>query len=264
MRYSLFRISNTGADNNTAMFLQAMHAMLAGIFLSVFDITVHSLFLARFDETNMARAFIFSGIAGMVLAAICSESGKRIRSGIHAIIILLFVSLAGFLIWVLLIMIPGDRIIAVAFIAIWPLNGLVMLKFAGDAGVLTEQGPGRLQSKNIRTWIITGAMSGSFLVALLINTGMDARHFLLIGSVSILMATVMLIFTRITRGKYTGKITKSGDVTGDYRDSRSITGLFRENQLFRRISCYAILSVAATLFIRYSFMAETRLQYPSM
>ena len=261
MRYSLFRISNTGADNNTAMFLQAMHAMLAGIFLSVFDITAHSLFLARFDETIMARAFIFSGIAGMVLAGICSQSGRRIRPDIQAILILLSVTLTGFLLWILLIMIPGDRIVALVFIAMWPLNGLVLSKFAGNAAVLTGRAYGRPQPGNTRTWIITGAIAGSFLTVLLVNAGMDPRHFLLIASVSILLAVVVLIFVR---REYPEETIKGGDISENYRNRQSTAGLFRENQLFRRISFQAILSLAAALFIRYSFMAETRLQYPSV
>ncbi|HOF20309.1 MAG TPA: hypothetical protein PLO24_03580 [Bacteroidales bacterium] len=261
MRYSLFRISSTGADHNTAIFLQAVYAMLGGIFLSTFDITAHSFYLARFDETDMARAFILSGIAGMLLAGLASLSGKRVSPDIHAIIILLFVSLTGLLLWILLIVMPGDRNVALTFIAMWPLNGLVMSKLSGIAPVKQEQGCKRFQPGNSRTWIITGAMAGSFLIVLLVNAGTDARHFLLIASVSILSAAVMRILNRRKNPEET-----EGDcgVKEPYRNRQTFAELVIKNRLFRRISCYAILSVAAALFIRYSFMAETRLLYPSV
>ncbi|NLN30713.1 MAG: MFS transporter [Bacteroidales bacterium] len=261
MRYSFFRISSTGADNNNAMFLQAMHAMLAGIFFSTLDITAHSLFLVRFDEADMARAFILSGVAGMVLAGIISESGKRIRPETHVILILLSVALTGFLLWILLIMIPGDRIVALTFIAMWPLNGMVMLKSAGMAAVMPEQGRGRIQPGKTRTWMIAGIMAGSFLTALLVKAGMDARHLLLIASVSILMAAAVLITARL---KIPAEKVKGGDVPEDYRGWLSPALMLRKNRLFRRISLYTVLSLTAALFIRYLFMAETRLQYPSV
>jgi ATP:ADP antiporter, AAA family len=45
-------------------------SVFLGIFLGAYDISAHSFFLAIFDEKMMARGYILSGMAGIILTSI--------------------------------------------------------------------------------------------------------------------------------------------------------------------------------------------------
>ena len=45
-------------------------ALFLGIFIGTFDISAHSLFLAVFDEKMLAKAYIVSGLAGIILLSV--------------------------------------------------------------------------------------------------------------------------------------------------------------------------------------------------
>ena len=92
MRDSLLRFSNTGADVKPAVYLLPGQALLIGIFSGLFDITAHSMFLSFFDEKMMAWAYIFSGMAGLILSFIYSVLNNRIPFKKISAINLLFVS----------------------------------------------------------------------------------------------------------------------------------------------------------------------------
>ena len=260
MRDSLLRFSNTGADLKKTVYLLPGQAMLIGIFSGSFDITAHSMFLSFFDEKMMARAYIFSGIAGLILSFVYSGLYKRIPFKKIPAISLLFVSAVTLVLWISLLIKPATPVIFILFIMMGPLNILAMLSLDGSLDHLPENDKAGAISSFTGAGLITGIATGCFSVPLLIPLLNGLRHFIFIGFLAMLGATVIQLFLGriLIEGNHNKKLTDSPQ----YNDSALM--ILLQNRLYRMIIVVTIFSVITAFFVQYSFLAVTRIHYPSM
>ena len=70
MRDSLFSLRGIGSGEKYMVSMLLAQALFLGIFIGAFDISAHSLFLAIFDEKMLAKAYIASGFAGIILLSV--------------------------------------------------------------------------------------------------------------------------------------------------------------------------------------------------
>ena len=78
-----------------------IQSVFLGTFYGVFNITAHSLFLAKFDEILMARAYILSGLVGICLTYIYTLLQSRLKFNSFSNLNLLFVLLVTVSLWLL-------------------------------------------------------------------------------------------------------------------------------------------------------------------
>ena len=71
-------------------------SVFLGIFFGAFDISAHSLFLSIFDEKMMARGYVVSGIAGIILTSLYTWLQTRMQFKNFAIINLIFVTITDY------------------------------------------------------------------------------------------------------------------------------------------------------------------------
>ena len=91
MRDRLFKLLGIESGEESMVSMLLAQSVFLGIFFGAFDISAHSLFLSIFDEKMMAKGYVVSGLAGIILTgfAIGQESAVKevMQSGIPCVVI---------------------------------------------------------------------------------------------------------------------------------------------------------------------------------
>lgn len=240
-----------------SMFLT--QTVFLGIFIGAFDITAHSLLLTTFDEKMMARGYVISGFAGILITLLYSRLQRTVHFSNLAFINLLIAGVVTFFLWCLLIFSPQKWMIFLVFILLGPLNFMMLSVFRGTTDRLAA---GQKENKIFRIpdiGLISGIMIISFVVPVLMLFKLQSRDLLLISASSVLVAAVI---QRLTLTRFSLVEIETDGFPEEH--DKAITQLvhLRKDPLIRMLGAFAGLSVLTVFFIQYSFMAVTRVQYP--
>ena len=248
----------SGEESMLSMLLT--QSVLLGIFIGVFDIYAHSLFLSTFDVKMMARGYVASGIIGIILIFVISRLQTWSRFINFPAFILVFVTLLTLVLWAAVILSPVKWVVFLVFIMFGPLNILVMICFREMIKRLFTAE----QRKRLATITDTGLVSGiifiSFLIPLLLSFKIQLYNILLLGGAAVFITAIIQI---IKGNEFILVGTKDTDVQVPTEKNRSVITLFRKDRYLRTIGIFAVLSVLAGFTIQYLFMAIAREQYPS-
>jgi ATP:ADP antiporter, AAA family len=259
MKSRLFRLLGIehGEESMVAMLLT--QSVFLGIFYGAFDISAHSLFLSIFDEKAMARAYVLSGFAGIILTGLYTWFQARIRFKNFAIANLGFVTSLTMLLWLALIFSEAadlKYVIWIVFIMLGPLNIMAMLGFWGTAGRLISLRQGKRLFGLVDAGLIIGIILSCYSIPVLLALNFKSHNILLISTGGIMAAAVIQILIRT-------RFTFSDEKSGNKEKKRSLFTMFRKDPYIRIMSIFIALSVMTAFFVMYSFMAVTREQYPS-
>ncbi len=259
MRDRLFRLMGIEHEEGSMVFMLLTQSVFLGIFYGTFDISAHSLFLSIFDEKAMARAYVLSGLAGIILIAIYTWLQTRTRFKNFAITNLGFVTLLTLLLWIALIFSTGTNskyVIWAVFIMLGPINILAMLGFRSTTGRLISLHHGKQLFGLIDTGMFIGIILSCYSIPVLLALNFKSHNILLISTGGVLAATVIQILI----GNH---FTFSAEKSEENEKRRTLFSILRKDAYIRIICVFAALSVITAFFVMYSFMAVTREQYPS-
>jgi AAA family ATP:ADP antiporter len=235
-------------------------SVFLGIFFGAFDISAHSLFLSIFDEKMMARGYVVSGMAGIILTSLYTALQTRMHFRSFAILNLIFVTSLTLLLWILLLLNPARWVVFLVFIMLGPLNILAMLGFWGTTGRLFTLRQGKRLFGLIDAGMVVGIILSCYAIPVLLTFNFEAHNILIISAAAVLTGSVLQIII--------GRRFKLG--TGNEEDrnetkqqKRSVASLVRSDSYIRVIAIFIALSVMTAFFVQYSFMAVTREQYPA-
>ncbi len=260
MRDRLFALPGIKSEEESMVSALLMQSVFLGIFFGAFDISAHSLFLSIFDEKMMARGYVVSGIAGIILTSVYAWLQTRIKFKNFAVLNLLAVTILTVILWIALIIFPSKWIIFTVFLMLGPLNILAMLGFRGTTGRLFTLSQGKRLSGLVDAGLIIGVIISCYTIPVLIAFKFESHNILLISAISIFIATIiqMVIGLRFTMA--TGSSKQKIETS---KEKKSILSVFREDRYTRIMGLFIALSVVTAFFVQYSFMAVTREQYPS-
>ena len=88
MRERLFTLLGIESGEESMVSMLLTQSVFLGIFFGAFDISAHSLFLSIFDEKMMARGYVVSGIAGIILTSLYTWFQTRMQFKNFAILTL--------------------------------------------------------------------------------------------------------------------------------------------------------------------------------
>lgn len=252
-RFLHFLGVESGEESMVSLLLT--QSVFLGLFYGAFDISAHSLFLAVFDETIMARAYVISGLAGIVLTSIYSYVQARMKFKNFAVINLIFVTLLTLVLWLLLIGNPSKTIIFIVFVMMGPLNILAMLGFWGTTGRIFTLRQGKRLFGLVDAGQIIGIIISSYAIPLLLTFGFNTHNIILLSAGAVFGASLL---------QYSLGRTSSLKETGSVRKGSVKTALllFRKDFYVLSMGLFIAVSVMTAFFIQYSFMAVTREQYP--
>jgi AAA family ATP:ADP antiporter len=259
MKNRLFRLLGIEHGEEDMVFMLLTQSIFLGIFYGAFDISAHSLFLSIFDEKAMARAYVLSGFAGIILTGLYTWFQARVRFKNFAIANLGFVTLLTMLLWIALILSQAadvKYVIWIVFIMLGPLNIMAMLGFWGTAGRLISLRQGKRLFGLVDAGLIIGIILSCYSIPVLLALNFKSHNILLISTGGILAAAIIQILIG-------NRFTFFSEKSGNTEKKNSLFSKFRKDPYIRIMSVFVALSVMTAFFVMYSFMAVTREQYPS-
>ena len=230
-------------------------SVFLGVFFGVFNIIAHSLFLAKFDETIMAKAYIVSGIVGGLLTYLYTYfqgKGKFIRFSLINLIFILIVTVA---LWSLFRVYRQNWVIFFLFLMLGPLNLLALLGFYGTVGRLLTLRQGRRLFGLVDTGLVIGVIVSSFAIPAILKMKVATHDILLISAAGLIAALIIQFFIG-TQFNLIEKEKESG------KSDESAIKLFRKSSYISTMGVFIALSMVVMFFIQYSFMAVTRARFP--
>jgi ATP:ADP antiporter, AAA family len=240
--------------SNVSMLLT--QSVFLGIFLGAYDISAYSLLLSTFDEKLMARGYVLSGLAGIILTSVHLRLRKTVKISKLAFINLIIVSVATLILWSLLEYYPAKWIVVVVFIMAGPLNILIFFGF----WAMTEKflGTNKRLSGLADSGLLAGIALISFTIPLLMSLKFKTQNILLPGALSVLIAA----FIQKTLGAHIRLDDSEIDGNSEKTIKTSFLSAIRNNKFYKVMGMYATISVLVAFVIQYSFMAIARRQYP--
>jgi AAA family ATP:ADP antiporter len=259
MRDRLFKLLGVEAGEESMVSMLLAQSVFIGIFFGAFDISAHSLFLSIFDEKMMAKGYVISGLAGIILTSAYTGLQTRMQFRNFSTINLIFVAAATLLLWILLLINPEKWVVFIVFIMLGPLNILAMLGFWGTTGRLFTLRQGKRLFGLIDSGMVVGIILSCYAIPLLLTFNFSPHNILLISAFAVFIgSTIQILIGR--RFDLRSDKGEKQEVTGS---KRSVTALIRSDSYIRVMAIFIALSVMTAFFVQYSFMAVTREQYPS-
>lgn len=260
MRDKLFALLGVESEEESMVSMLLTQSVFLGIFFGAFDISAHSLFLSIFDEKMMARGYVVSGIAGIILTSIYTWLQARMKFRNFAILNLISVTSLTLILWLALILFPSKWVIFTVFLMLGPLNILAMLGFWGTTGRLFTLRQGKRLFGLVDAGLIIGVIISCYTIPVLLTFKFESHNILLVSAFSVLVATILQIVIgsrfRLVSGNTEQKSEKP-------KEKKSVLSVFREDKYTRIMGIFIALSVMTAFFVQYSFMAVTREQYPA-
>ena len=260
MRDKLFAVLGIESGEESMVSMLLTQSVFLGIFFGAFDISAHSLFLSIFDEKMMAKGYVVSGIAGIILTALYTGLQTRMKFRNFAILNLVFVTALSLLLWIAIVLSPSKGVIFLLFIMLGPLNILAALGFWGTAGRLFTLRQGKRLFGLIDAGLVVGIIISCYTIPVLLSFQFDSHNILLLSALSVMIATGVQI---MIGSKFSFVAGKESQKPQKDENKRSVLKVFREDKYTRIMGIFVALSVVTAFFIQYSFMAVTREQYPS-
>ena len=152
MKDKLFSLLGIEPGEESMVSILLSQSVFLGIFFGAFDISAHSLFLSVFDEKMMAKGYVVSGLAGIILTSAYTKLQTKMIFRRFAVINLAFITVLMLLLWLAQLLAPSHLVVFLVFIMLGPLNILAMLGFWGTtARLFTLRQGKRLCQKMHRT-----------------------------------------------------------------------------------------------------------------
>ena len=254
MKDRLFQLLGIEPEEGSLISMLLTQSIFLGIFFGAFDISAHSLFLSIFDEKMMARAYVVSGIAGILLTGLYTWFQARIIFKNFATANLVVLSFLTLLLWLALLLYPTKVVVFSVFVMLGPLNILAMLGFWGTTGRLFSLRQGKRLFGLVDAGLIIGVIISCYAIPLLLSLNFESHNILLISTLSIFFAAIVQL---LIGRKFTFIISDN-----EKAEKSEGISIFRENSYIRTMGIFIALSVMTAFFVQYSFMAVTREQYP--
>ena len=260
MRDRLFTLLGIESGDESMVPMLLTQSVFLGIFMGAFDISAHSLFLAIFDEKMMARGYVVSGIAGIVLISLYNWFQTRMQFRNLSIMNLIVVTSLTLVLWVALILNPAKWVIFIVFIMLGPLNILAMLGFWGTTGRLFTLRQGKRIFELVDTGLISGIIISCYAIPVMLSFKFESHNILLVSASSVLVASIIQIMLGARFQLVAGSVEQQSEKP---EEKKSVFTVFREDPCTRIMGIFIALSVITAFFVQYSFMAVTREQYPA-
>ncbi len=260
MKSRLFKLMGIEPGEESMISLLLTQSVFLGIFLGAFDISAHSFFLSVFDEKMMARGYVLSGMAGIILTSLYTWLQTKIKFRKFSAGNLAFITAITLILWILLLTSPDRWVIWLVFIMLGPLNILAILGFWGTVSRLFTLRQGKRLFGLIDAGLIVGIILSSYAIPLLLTMNFGAHNILLISAGAVFTGSIIQM---IIGSRFNLSLGNIGIEAEAGKKKQSFIAVFRKDSYIRTMALFIALSVMTAFFVQYSFMAVTRVQYPS-
>ncbi len=232
-----------------------------GVFIATYQVTADSLFLNKLGE-HLDKAFLITGILGIISTGIFSFLQSRIR--FSTLTILVIAGIFSFSLGVYVLLHYGNPqwenpLIFAMFAFSGPIIALLFLSYWGTFGRLFNF----RQSKSIIGWIDTGqliaAIAASFIIPFTAALVPETSDYLLVCCVAIFMVGVLLA---LIAGRFALSKNDPREFDAEVRKESSVRKMFSDKYILL-MSMLLVVSMTAFIFNQFSFQELVREQYPN-
>jgi AAA family ATP:ADP antiporter len=257
MARGLYKAFNIESGEETIVFLLILQSIFLGTFYGTFDISAHALFLDIFGAEMIPKAYIVSGLVGIIMTTVYSRLQARMGFSSFARLNLIAVAVITILMRLGYILTDKQWHTFLVFVMMGPLNIVALLGFWGTVGRIFTLRQGKRLFGLIDTGQIVGIIIASYAVPLLLSFQFATKDLLFISSISIFIAFFMQM---IISGKVTFEQKKDEEETV-VKEDFGFFSLFK-NRYITLMALFVVFLVIVTFFVHYSFLAVTKEKYP--
>jgi AAA family ATP:ADP antiporter len=260
MRDGLFSLRELESGEKYMVSMLYAQALFLGIFIGAFDISAHSFFLAIFDEKMLAKSYIASGLSGIILLSIYFFVQARRKSSNFGFLNLIGVASITLILWVFLVYNPSRWIVFIIFIMLGPLNIISVMGFRTTAGYIFTNMKGKRLFAAVDAALITGIIISCFSIPVLLSLDFRLNNILLLSAIAIFISAAI---QGIAGEKPRSQQENIDHQPDGFKSTISLLNIFRNDSYARILGIFIVLSVISAFFIQYSFLAVTRVRFPS-
>jgi len=257
MAKGIYKAMNMEPGEETSVILLMLQSVFLGIFYGSFDISAHALFLNEFGPEMVPKAYIISGLAGIVMTAIYSAFQGRVRFSTFAAFNLITVAIITVLMRGGFFLTEAKWPIFLLFVMMGPLNILALLGFWGTSGRLFTLRQGKRLFGLLDTGQIVGIILASYAIPVILSFQFATVDLLYISSASILVA---LLFQLILSAKVSFE-PKTETAEPDEKKAGGFFSMFKDRYI-TQMSFFVVLLVLVVFFVHYSFLSVINENYP--
>ncbi len=246
---------NIRRDEVVPVSLLLFQSVFLGFFLGAFDVGANTLFLNSFEQSMIAKAFVISGLVGIVLTSIYSYFQSKVKFSTLAAMNLAIV----FIIIVLLragYYFSDTKWLAFSlFVLMGPLNIVALVGFWGTVGRIFDLRQGKRIFGFIDTGQVVGVIISSLSIPFLITAGFVTKDLLYISGISIFLATIIQL---IISSKYPLKLKIKV-----IKENKSSFFETLRIPYIRTMAFFVIFSMLVAFFVHYLFLSVARERFDS-
>ena len=240
--------------------LLVSQSFFIGIFFAALEISATSLFMEQYGETLLGRAFLVSGLMGMVLTGIFSSLQGRIKYSALATMTLIIITILTFGMWLSFYYSASEWLVFGIFSLMGALYILSLVAFSGLAGRLFTLRQGKRLFSIIDSGLVFGMILMSLAVPIILRFLPEIKDLMLISAVSILFS---LVIQGITTSRYNVNTKEDEDRSGeDVKVERVGIGKFLGDKYVRLLALFVMLSMITLFFTSYNFLTSGKISYP--
>ncbi|MCB2196277.1 MAG: hypothetical protein KQH79_10465 [Bacteroidetes bacterium] len=254
MRKGIYSVFNIEPDEKQRVFLFLLQSVFLGIFYGAFDVGAHALFLNAYPASMIPKAYVISGLVGIVLTSFYARLQSRFKFSGVAILNLIFISIVTAILRVLFHYTESPWLVFLIFIMMGPLNIIALLGFWGAVGRIFTLRQGKRLFGLIDSGQIFGAILSTFAIPILISVGFEQKNLLFLSSVSIVCALIVQIVTSL-------KFNLNIQITQVSQKKNRLFDLLK-NRYVLYMSIFVVMSMLTAFFIQFSFLSVTKENYP--
>ncbi len=245
------------AEEQTQVLLMLLTGFFIGIFIATYQVTAESLFLNKLSD-QLDKAFLISGVLGIVSTIIFSYFQNRIRFVTLTIASIVLIVLATFGLYYFYH--NSDENIQngtlfLMYCLIGPMTAILLLCYWGIFGRLFNF----KQSKRIIGWIDTGQLIAiilaNFLIPFTTSLFPDTSNYLMVCNISILGSLICLVVIAI---KYDlARLSTDPSMRAETKFGK----IFKDRYIVL-LSVFLIISMVTFSFNQFTFQTLLNKQYP--
>ncbi len=252
---ALLSILNVVEGEEKPVLLLLAYGFFMGIFLAAYKIVATTLFLNQMSD-YIREAFFVSGLLGVISTWLYSIFQNRVHYSrlviFNIISIFIFIAVAR----VMFNYTDSKWLVFALFVMLGPITSLLILGFWGIFGRLFDL----RQSKRIIGGIDSGQLIAiiifTFSIPFLIPYISNIVDILLIGELGLAISIVFFVLIIVRH-----QLTSFHQKHKEFRKETMFVNMFK-NKYIIYLSLFLFLSMAAFVFVDYSFMNVTERQYP--
>ncbi len=262
-KLKVFKSLNIEANEVAPVLLLIAQSIFLGIFYGTFDIGAHTLFLKTYPEDMIPKAYIISGLLGILLTSIFSKFQSKIKFSKLANGTLLFISLITVLLRVFFEVTNVSWAVFLVFILLGPLNILAILSFWGTVGRIFNLRQGKRLYGIIDSGQVFGIIISSYAIPLILVFLNGTKNLLVISAVSIIFALLIeAIIIRKFKIDHTNQDKQEKTKEKPEDEEQVKLKDFIKDPYITYMALFVIFSMFAAFFVQYSFLVVTNEKYP--